>query len=32
MAASFGMSRDELLGFIERKETKLRLRKETQRA
>jgi len=32
VAASIGMSRDEFLEFIEREETKLRLRKETERA
>ena len=32
IAASLGMERDEFLEFIEREETKLRLRRETQRA
>jgi len=32
IVASLGMDRDEFLEFIEREETKLRLRKETQRA
>ena len=32
MAASLGLSRDGFLEFIEREETKLRLRKETERA
>ena len=32
MAASIGLDRDEFLEFIEREETKLKLRKETERA
>ncbi|HYB75798.1 MAG TPA: DsbA family protein [Nitrososphaerales archaeon] len=32
VAASIGLSRDEFLEFIEREETKLRLRKETEKA
>ena len=32
IAASLGLSRDEFLGFIEVEQTKLRLRKETERA
>ena len=32
MVASLGLDRDEFLEFIEREETKLRLRKETERA